>query len=151
MRLSLLNESHIGEIIKMENDSDTSVFIIPYSYEKHLEEIHKPLNVYIGIYEKGILLGFFILGLENKGNRIEFRRIVIKQKGFGYGKKAIEELENYCTALWNTRSIWLDVFETNKRGIHIYEKLGYKKTDERYTDGKRLIIMEKYINEGKQQ
>lgn len=148
MRLSLLNESHISEIIKMESDSDTSVFIIPYNYEKHLEEMHNPLNLYLGIYEKGILLGFFILGVENKGNRIEFRRIVIKQKGSGYGQKAIRELEEYCAALWDTKSIWLDVFESNKRGIYIYKKLGYNKTDERYSGGKRLVIMEKYLTEG---
>ncbi len=136
MRLCLLNETHISALIKFESDSDTSVFISPYSFEKHLEEIHNPLNRYLGIYEMGFLLGFFIIGIEDEGNRIEFRRIVINQKGFGYGQKAIKELEEYCIALWNTKSIWLDVYKFNNRGIYIYKKLGYKKIDEKYLNEK---------------
>ena len=146
MRLSLLNEFHINEIIKMESDLDTSPFIIPYNYEKHREEINNPLNSYLGIYVKGHFLGFIIIGIENEGSRIEFRRIVIGEKGKGYGQKAIEELEEYCKALWNTKSIWLDVFETNERGIYIYKKFGYKKIDEGNIDGKRLLVMEKYLS-----
>jgi len=145
MRLSQLDETIINELIKMENNSDTSEFIVPYNYNKHLREINYSSNRYLGIYEKDQLLGFFILGIEQEGKRIEFRRIVIKQKGCGYGQKAIKELENYCIAFWNTKSIWLDVFDYNKRGIHVYEKTGYKKIDKKLLDGKRLIIMEKYL------
>ena len=147
MRLISLNKSHIDELIIMESNSDTSEFIVPYSYEKHLTEMNNPLNRYLGIFVKGQLLGFIILGIELGGERIEFRRIVIAQKDCGNGQKAIKELEEYCKALWNTKSIWLDVFDINKRGIHIYEKLGYKKIDEGSIKEKRLIIMEKYLRE----
>ena len=147
MRLITLNKSHIDEIINMESNSDTSEFIIPYNYKKHLNEINNPLNRYLGIYAKGKLLGFFILGIELNGEKIEFRRIVIAEKGYGNGQKAIKELEEYCKAFWNTKSIWLDVFDINKRGIHIYEKLGYKKIGENLIDEKHLIIMEKYLGE----
>lgn len=149
MKLSLLNESHIAIIMQMESNSETSEFIIPYKKERHFNEINNPLNRYVGIYENGKLLGFFILCIEQEGKRIEFRRIVIEKKGFGYGQKAIKELEEYCVAIWNTKIIWLDVFEINKRGIHIYEKLGYKKIDENSINEKRLIIMEKYLTESK--
>ena len=104
MRLSLLNESHIAIIMEMESNSETSEFIIPYKNERHLNEIKNPLNRYVGIYENCKLLGFFILGIEQEGKRIEFRRIVIEKKGFGYGQKAIKELEEYCVAIWNTKS-----------------------------------------------
>jgi len=146
MELSLLNENHIAELIEMENNSEASEFIIRYDKAKHLSEIKNPLNRYLGIYEKGKLLGFLILGVEQEGQKIEFRRIVIEQKGFGYGQKAVKELEEYCIALWNTKSIWLDVFEFNHRGIYIYEKLGYKKIGESSYNGKRLIVMEKYLS-----
>lgn len=147
MRFSLLNESHIAEIIKMENNSETSEFIISYDHEKHLNEIKNPLNRYLGIFDRGQLLGFFILGIEQEGKRIEFRRIVIERKGFGYGQKAIKELEEYCIALWNTKSIWIDVFDSNSRGKYIYEKLGYKKIGEASVDGKSLTVMEKYLQD----
>ncbi|MBA4317760.1 MAG: N-acetyltransferase [Flavobacterium sp.] len=145
MRLNAITENQISEIIKMENNSETSEFIITYSEEKHRTEIVNRNNHYTGIYENGKLLGFFILGIEQEGKRIEFRRIVIEQKGYGYGQKAITELEEYCKAMWNTESIWLDVFAYNHRGIHIYEKLGYIKTGESSFIGKQLIIMEKNL------
>ena len=145
MTLILLNENHIAKIIEMESNSETSEFIVPYNNEKHKNEIKKPLNRYIGIYENGQLLGFFILGIEQEGERIEFRRIVIEKKGMGYGQQVLKELEEYCISIWNTKSIWLDVFESNKRGIHIYEKSGYKKIGESSINEKRLIIMEKYL------
>jgi RimJ/RimL family protein N-acetyltransferase len=145
MILSPLNEIHISKIGEMENNSDTSEFIVPYKSDKHLIEINNPLNRYLGIYENGQLLGFIIIGIEQEGNRIEFRRIVIENKGSGTGQKAIIELEKYCKSLWNTNSIWLDVFEFNHRGIYIYEKLGYKRIDESFINEKRLLVMEKYI------
>ena len=150
MRLNTITENHITEIIRMENNSETSEFIIPYSEEKYRTEIVNPNNHYAGIYEKGKLLGFFILGIEQEGKRIEFRRIVIEHKGFGHGQKAVTELEQYCKALWNTGSIWLDVFAHNHRGIHIYEKLGYVKTGESTYNGRQLIIMEKYLTNDNQ-
>ncbi len=129
----------------MENNSGTSEFIISYDIEKHLNEMKNRNNRYVGIYEKGKLLGFVILGIEQEGQRIEFRRIVIEQKGFGNGQKAIKELEEYCTAIWNTKSIWLDVFEFNNRAIYIYDKLGYKIIGEGLYHGKRLLVMEKNL------
>jgi RimJ/RimL family protein N-acetyltransferase len=145
MRLIKLNEGFIKDIIRMENNSDTSEFIISYNHDKHIAELKNPLNSYLGIYENGRLLGFFIIGIENEGKRIEFRRIVIEKKGLGYGQKAIIELENYCTALWNTDTIWLDVFDYNQRGIHIYKKLGYKTIGEKLFGDRKLIIMEKKL------
>ena len=145
MRLIKLNESNIQEIILMESDSDTSRFILPYDDNKHREEINKEQNLYLGIYENGILSGFIILGIEDNGSRIEFRRIVVKEKGNGIGQRAIYELENFCKDFWNTKSIWLDVFEDNKRGIHIYKKIGYELKSKSKFNSRNLLIMEKEL------
>lgn len=145
MELRLLNETHIADLVEMESDSRTSEFIIPYNSERHFHEMKNLCNKYLGIYKNDNLLGFIILGIEEDGKRIEFRRIVIKHKGLGIGQKAIIKLEEYCRATWEIESIWLDVFEFNHRGIHIYEKLGYKKIGLNFFNEKRLIIMEKYI------
>lgn len=145
LELRLLNETHIADLVEMESDSNTSEFIIPYNNEKHFYEMKSLSNKYLGIYESEELLGFIILGIEEDGKRIEFRRIVIKHKGLGIGQKAVMKLEEYCRAAWNTKSVWLDVFEFNHRGIHIYEKLGYKKIGSNFFNEKRLIIMEKHL------
>lgn len=146
MRLEILDKINVDNIIRMEDQSDTREFILKYSREKHLMEIENPLNIYLGIYENDKLIGFFILGKENGGRQIEFRRIVIDEKGKGFGQQAISELESFCISMWNTDSIWLDVFEFNKRGIHIYEKLGYVKIGEKIFEGNNLLIMEKKLS-----
>lgn len=146
MKLLPIETNYIPEIINMEGDTGTSEFIIPYNKEKHYREIQNPHNRYLGIFSGDTLIGFFILGIEEGGKRIEFRRIVISEKDRGYGQTAIKELENYCRVNWQTEKIWLDVFENNERGIHIYNKLGYIKKGRTELEGKQLIIMEKNLS-----
>jgi RimJ/RimL family protein N-acetyltransferase len=43
------------------------------------------------------------------------------------------------------RRIWLDVFEHNARGRHVYEKLGYRRFDSGELDGKPLLLYEKQL------
>lgn len=140
-----IENKFINDILRIENDSDTSKYIIPYSAEKHITEMENPDNIYLGIFYNDQLKGFIILGIENEGKKIEFRRIVIGEKGNGFGQNAIQKLDKYCKEKFGTNRIWLDVFDFNQRGIHIYEKLGYRKKSETTFEGKKLLIMEKEI------
>ncbi len=43
------------------------------------------------------LIGHIILfGLNNKDKSLEFRRIIINQKGFSYGREALKLLKRLC-------------------------------------------------------
>jgi len=35
-------------------------------------------------------------------------------------------MENYCVTALKMERIWLDVFKSNHRANHVYEKLGYR-------------------------
>lgn len=146
MYLNKLDNIYIPDIMLMERDSESSHYIMPYSEERHNKEIINPLNRYLGIFDDNNLLGFIILGIEESGRRIEFRRIVVKIKGKGTGQKALIELEKYCKVTWNTEKIWLDVFEDNLRGIYIYEKFGYQLLEATKHEGRNLLIMEKTLS-----
>ena len=54
-------------------------------------------------------------------------------------------MEKFCTEELNAKRIWLDVFEHNKRGLHVYQKLGYSKFKEKQYEGKNLLFYEKSI------
>jgi len=54
-------------------------------------------------------------------------------------------MEQYCAAILKANRIWLDVFETNNRGQHIYQKLGYKVYRSDQVKGISLLYMEKSI------
>ena len=111
----------------MENGNETTEYIIPYSLTKHQNEFQKQNIIYLSIFYHKTLSGFFILNNEPESKSVEFRRIVISNKGNGLGQSAIKEMHSYCKNSLNAESVWLDVFEHNSRGRHIYKKLGYEK------------------------
>jgi RimJ/RimL family protein N-acetyltransferase len=86
-----------------------------------------------------------LLKLEDDETSIEFRRIVVVERGKGIGQQILNEIEKYCLNKLKRNRIWLDVFEFNKRGIHIYEKQGYHKTGETDIESKRALIYEKLL------
>jgi ribosomal protein S18 acetylase RimI-like enzyme len=128
-----------------ENLDGIREFICPYSIERHKEEFEKDEVIYfkINFYSKPV--GFALLKLEDDKRSVEFRRIVIVERGKGIGQKVLNDIEKNCINKLKRNRIWLDVFEINKRGIHIYEKHGYQKIDEIDIEDKRAFVYEKLL------
>ncbi|TOP74542.1 histone acetyltransferase [Vibrio parahaemolyticus] len=140
LRESVAEEA--SAFVEMERSHDTKDFVIPYSLEKHRNLIESNDVIYLSLYYKNELSGFMILSQESEGV-VEFRRIVVASKGKGFGQFAIKTMEQYCRENLKCSKVWLDVFEQNSRGIHIYQKLGYTQFKEVNYDGNRLLFMEK--------
>ncbi|UCH66738.1 MAG: GNAT family N-acetyltransferase [Ignavibacterium sp.] len=121
-------------------------FICPYAFERHVEEFEKNEVTYLKISFNAKPVGFVLLKLEDDERSVEFRRIVVIERGKGIGQKVLNEIENYCLNKLKRKRIWLDVFEFNKRGIHIYKKQGYKMIDEIDIDDKRAFVYEKLFD-----
>lgn len=145
IELKQSKEHEISKFSEMERLNGTSDFIIPYTIEKHCTEMHKPNIVYLSIYSKSILVGFIILAVEDESENVEFRRIVVESKNKGIGQVAVSEMERYCKDLLKRNRIWLDVFDDNKRGQHIYNKLGYKQFKTGEYNGKPLLYFAKKL------
>ena len=130
---------------RFEQAPDTKQYIVPYAEAEHARRILDPSFVYLRILEAGALAGFFILVLDTDPDSVEFRRIVVSAKGRGIGQSAIAAMEQFCrTELQRTR-VWLDVFEHNTRGRHVYEKLGYERFGEAHHQGKSLLLYQKRL------
>lgn len=130
---------------QLEQAPDTKQFVLPYSETEHAHNILNSSFVYLRILDAGELVGFFILVLDSEPNSVEFRRVVVSDKGKGVGQSAITAMEQFCrTQLQRTR-VWLDVFEYNNRGRHIYEKLGYERYGESDHEGRRLLLYQKRL------
>ena len=130
---------------QLEQAPDTKQFVLPYSEIEHARNILNSSFVYLRILDAGELVGFFILVLDSEPNSVEFRRVVVSDKGKGVGQSAITAMEQFCrTQLQRTR-VWLDVFEYNNRGRHIYEKLGYERYGESDHEGRRLLLYQKRL------
>jgi RimJ/RimL family protein N-acetyltransferase len=115
--------SEIDEIVSMEAEQENAQFIFPNTKEDHFKLLSdNDVEHLILKTRNNEIIGFVILaGLKNKNRSIEFRRIVIKQKGKGYGRMALKEIKHYCFEQLNCHRIWLDVFEKNNRAIHLYQ------------------------------
>lgn len=141
-----LRPSLISELVSfhnMEVSSENNKYIQAYTHEEHMLAYHQDNTHYLTVIEAGECIGFIILVCDEQG--IEFRRIVITQKGSGLGQSALLEMEKYCLAHFNEKRIWLDVFDYNLRGIHIYEKSGYKRVNSVAHPKGNLFIYEKNI------
>ena len=112
----------------------------------HQKDFDNDDIIYLSIGNDGNeLLGYFILVRVAGDTTVEFRRILIDQHRLGIGQIAIEEMENYCRDSLQASRIWLDVYEDNIKGKHIYEKLGYQYFKANDIDGRKLLFYQKII------
>ena len=128
----------------MDRQDHASRFVIQTGIEQHRRNFDDPDITYLCIEnDQGELCGYFILVAESGGKTIEFRRILIDGEQRGIGQIAIAKMEDYCRQRWQPCKIWLDVYDDNEIGLHIYPKLGYAWTSETISDGRRLHFFEK--------
>ena len=56
-------------------------------------------------------------------------------------------MERYCRDALDAGRIWLDVYEDNAVGIHIYEKMGYARFKAERVGARRLFFYEKRLDD----
>jgi len=114
-------------VLQAEQDPDTRPFIIPWSREQHVEALSHPDLVYrIISAPDNRSLGFLILaGLRNSHHSVEFRRIVVTEKGQGTGRSAIRLVKRWAFTELGAHRLWLDVKENNHRARRLYTSEGF--------------------------
>lgn len=128
IKLRLTSSQELPQIIQLESQSENAQFIIPYTLERHQEVIENSDEAHFSLIYKNKILGFVILaGLESPHHSIEFRRIIITEKGQGWGRKSLQFVKKYCFESLNCHRLWLDVFDFNKRAQYLYQSEGFVK------------------------
>ena len=70
---------------------------------------------------------FVILaGIDPPGGSIEFRRLVVQEKGVGFGREAVRLVKREAFRHFRAHRLWLDVFEHNQRAKALYVSEGFK-------------------------
>ena len=112
----------------MDFEKENSQFIQQYNIAEHKEILESECHLSIFELENNRLIGHIILnGISDQKKSIEFRRIVISEKGLGYGKDSIKLIKKICFEKYKADRIWLDVYSENKRAIKLYESQGFLK------------------------
>lgn len=122
-------DEYIDRIIEMEKHPDNRDFIWMGTFKEHQSEIRDEnhiLWVFKAKDDAGIV-GYALARLDWKSERFELRRIVIADKGLGYGEESIKAIIKYAFEEFQANRFWLDTYPDNHVGISLYEKIGLKK------------------------
>ena len=128
-----------------ESEAESQRFVGQNSLQEHQSQFDSEQYVYLKILSDKRPAGFILLVLSPDGRSVDFRRIVVCDKNGGTGQKAIVLLDAYCESQLERSRIWLNVYSFNHRGIHVYEKLGYRYFESEERDGKTLLCYEKNL------
>ena len=134
----------LGRICEMEQ-RETRNFVIPWPLNRHQAEFARPDVVYKSIWCGGQHVGFLILVLDSDARSVELRRIVVTEPGHGYGQRAVSMIDDICRDELGRVRVWLDVFETNERARHVYERCGYNRFGKSEHEGRTLLLYEKAV------
>jgi diamine N-acetyltransferase len=115
-------------VLAAESAPDNCPFVLQWPREQHLAAINSPGVAHRILEDKvtGQAVGYFILmGLGEPHRSIEFRRLVVTQKGCGYGRAAVRAIKRLAFEELNAYRLWLDVKEFNARARQLYESEGF--------------------------
>ena len=136
----------LARVFELERQPHAKPFVTPAPLARHQDDFSRDEVEYLSILnESGALVGFFILTAEAGGQSVEFARIVVDAAERGIGQAAIAAMERFCAEELGANRIWLDVFDDNARGIHVYEKLGYRRFNSEPRGERTLHFYEKNI------
>lgn len=115
-------------VLAAEQHRDNSLFIRQWSAIQHREAIENPdIGHFLvaGIGDCKPVGHVILVGLKNPDLALELRRVVITQKGHGYGRQTIRMIKAYAFEELIFHRLWLDVMLYNKRAFKLYKSEGF--------------------------
>ncbi|HOJ77348.1 MAG TPA: HAD-IA family hydrolase [Bacillota bacterium] len=122
-------QTDIGFVTEAENHPENSMFVSQWTEKEHLQALQDEAVLHLTIETKlnKKRVGYLIIaGINNPNKNIELKRIVIVDKGLGYGKETIQLIKNLIFKQYNAHRLWLDVKLNNIRARTLYQAAGFK-------------------------
>ena len=121
-------EQDLNFITTVEGNDENARFVRHWSKQQHREAFSDENVAHFCVLanDDGRTLGYVILiGLENPDRSLEFKRIVIHEKGQGYGRETVQLIKKYAFDILSVHRLWLDVMEHNQRAYVLYKSEGF--------------------------
>lgn len=144
MIVEKMTESHLNEVVKIEEKSFTN----PWSRESFYEELLKPLSFEFVALENGKVVGFAVLDtVLDEGNLLDIA-VDESYRRLGVGRILMNELFKVA----NEKSlsfITLEVRESSSPAIALYEAFGFERVGMRKNyyskPNENALLMTKYF------
>lgn len=109
-------------------EQDNYPFVAQWTQEQHRAALTNSdiAHLIIELTKDEPPVGYLILaGLEDPNQSIELKRIVVTEKGKGYGSQALRLVLQYAFEEREAHRVWLDVKDYNRRAKKLYEAHGF--------------------------
>src|SRR6266542_1320711 len=115
-------------VLRAEHHPANALFIEQWSHDRHVAALSDPDFAHRIVERRSDAqpIGYIILvGLKNVHQSLEFRRIVITDKGHGYGRATIRFVKQLAFEQYHAHRLWLDVRAHNRRAQQLYQSEGF--------------------------
>ena len=128
IRLRRTAEGDLDFVLAAEGAEDNRRFVGQWTREQHCEAMSHPdlAHFVVESVDDGRPVGYVIMaGLLEANRSVEFRRVVITDKGKGYGREVLRVVKKMAFEELKAHRLWLDVRENNQRARLLYESEGF--------------------------
>ncbi|WP_243136941.1 GNAT family N-acetyltransferase [Alkaliphilus serpentinus] len=121
-------EDELDYVVEAEKKPENAQFVLQWTKEQHREALDQGDILHLIIAEKASdqPVGYIILaGITGYSRSIDFKRIVITDKGKGFGRQAVSLIKKIAFKRLNAHRLWLDVVSNNHRARNLYKSEGF--------------------------
>jgi diamine N-acetyltransferase len=115
-------------VLQAEHHPANASFVEQWSYDRHVAALTDPDFAHRIVERRSDAqpIGYIILAeLNNPHQSLEFRRLVITDKGHGYGRAAVHFVKQLAFEQYRVHRLWLDVRAHNRRAQQLYQSEGF--------------------------
>lgn len=128
VRLRPTTEEDLAFVLDAEGDGDSAPYVVPWPRDRHRDALlgEDSAHFVLERIEDAAAVGYVILaGLAGEDASVEFKRVVVTEKGRGYGRTALRLVKKLAFEELGAHRLWLDVKEGNTRARRAYEAEGF--------------------------
>lgn len=127
VRLRPTRADDLPTVVDWERRPENAAFVVVWSPDRHRAALTDPTCRHLVIEGGGRPVGYVILSdVAGRQPVVEFRRIVVADKGRGFGKAAVAAVLEHAFEDLDASQVWLDFVAHNDRAARVYAKAGFR-------------------------
>lgn len=110
-------------VLEAEQHSENRPFVAQWTREQHLQCMGNADDRHFIVLSGEYRVGYAILTIKNRV--VELKRLVITEKGQGFGRAVLKAVKRMAFEESNAHRLWLDVRSNNTRALRLYQSEGF--------------------------